>query len=250
MNRLDALVAVLLFAGCGSRPGDWIEPTTGMVFVEIPAGTFVMGSPAGEPGREAQERQHDVVISHAFLLGKYEVTQRQWKAVMGRNPSNFTGGSGDLPVEQVNWPEVQSFLGRLNSRTPGSRFRLPTEAEWEYACRAGTKTAYSTGESLTPAQANYSTKQTSAVGSFAANAWGIHDMHGNVWEWTQDEHCPYAGGRAVDPTSACGSPLKVIRGGSWYFAADSARCALRYTHRPDDRGFSLGFRVAREPERQ
>jgi len=250
--RLRALVLASLVAGCGKAdvpppaPGEWTEPITGMVLVEIPAGTFVMGSPRYEPGREAQEQQHEVVISRAFLLGKFEVTQRQWQAVMGRNPSAFVSDSGDLPVEQVNWFEVQDFVQRLSSRTPGSRFRLPTEAEWEYACRAGTTTAYSTGSSLTPEQANYSTKHTSTVGSFPANAWALHDMHGNVWEWTQDEHCPYASGRAVDPSGGCSSPLKVIRGGSWYFQNDSARCALRYTHRPEDRGFSLGFRVVRD----
>ena len=112
------------------------------------------------------------------------------------------------------------------------------------------------GSTLNRAQANVADSvertaagdgQTMAVGSFAPNAWGLHDMHGNVWEWTEDDYCPYTAGPAVDPSPRCNAPLKVIRGGSWYFAADSARCALRYTHRPQDRGFSLGFRVVREP---
>jgi formylglycine-generating enzyme len=247
MDRLFVFVAASIVAGCTTAPREWVEPTTGMVFVEIPSGSFVMGSPRDEARREAQEAQHGVVISHPFFLGKYEVTQQQWQAVMGGNPSTFTG-DGDRPVEQVNWGEVQDFMQRLNMRTSGGHFRLPTEAEWEYACRAGTTTAYSTGGSLPPEHANVSTKQTSRVGSYPANVWGLHDMHGNVWEWTQDEHCPYPDGSAVDPRGACGSSLKVIRGGSWYFDADSARCALRYTHRPADRGFSLGFRVVREQD--
>jgi sulfatase modifying factor 1 len=245
-----------LVAGLGTAapPSRWTEAVTGIVFVEIPAGGFVMGSPTGEPGRESQERQHRVTISQQFWLGRFEVTQAQWQRVMSANPSHFHSPDGALPVEQVNWYEVHEFLQRLGKLSPGSSFRLPTEAEWEYACRAGTTTAYSTGATLSPKDANVSPARdtrvdargrTMKVGSFAPNAWGLHDMHGNVWEWTDDDHCPYAGDE-TDPRATCKSGVKVIRGGSWYFAADSARCALRYTHRPGDRGFSLGFRVVRE----
>ena len=200
-----------------------------------------MGSPSDEAGREPSEAQHPVTIRKPFWMGKFEVTQAEWQAVMGGNPSSFHASGGDFPVEQVNWFEVHEFLKRLAARAPGNRFRLPTESEWEYACRAGTTTAYNTGSTLTREQANIAMSattapaergQTTRVGSFPPNPWGLYDMHGNVWEWTDDD----------------AGPLKIIRGGSWYFGADSARCALRYTHRPQDRGFSLGFRVVREQE--
>ncbi len=232
-----------------------MEPVTGMAFVQVPAGRFVMGSPPDEVGREDQERQHEVRLSRPFWLGATEATQRQWRVVMGDNPSHFRDHGDLLPVESVSWFEVQEFLEKLAERSPGHQFRLPTEAEWEYACRAGTTSAYATGASLTPAQASFeaSTEGTAAgpghpmpVGSFPPNPWGFYDLHGNVWEWTQDEHCPYPTDPASDPVASCGSSLKVIRGGSWHYGADSARCALRYTHRPQDRGFSLGFRVVRE----
>jgi len=212
-----------------------------------------MGSPPGEPERDEQERQHDVTVARFFWLGRFEVTQAQWSTLMDRNPSRFRGG--DLPVERVNWFEIREFLRRLTAAAPGRRFRLPTEAEWEYACRAGSTTPYSTGTVLTREQANFTPRPeappaaqggTIAVGSFSPNAWGLHDMHGNVWEWTSDDFCPYPEGPTDAGARACGGALKVIRGGSWYFAADSARCALRCTHRPEDRGFSLGFRVVRE----
>jgi len=231
----------------------WTEPATGMTFVHIAPGAFAMGSPLDEVGREPQEALHEVRVSRGFWLGAYEVTQAEWRAVMHGNPSHFRG-DGRLPVEEITWFDAQEFLRRLERQDGGSRFRLPTEAEWEYACRAGAATPYQTGASLDPAHANVARSiedsiagrgRTLPVGSFAANAWGLHDMHGNVWEWTADDHCPYGTAPAHDAAS-CGSGLKVIRGGSWYFEADSARCALRYTHRPQDRGFSLGFRVLRE----
>jgi len=236
---------------------EWVEPVTGMRFVHVPSGTFTMGSPPGEPGREDQERQHEVTIERGFWLGRFEVTQRQWSTVMDRNPSRFRDADGNLPVEDVNVLEVEEFLRRLNTASADDTLRLPTEAEWEYACRAGTTTAYATGARLTREQANFTTDprtpppergRTMPVGTFPPNPWGLYDLHGNVWEWTADDHCPYPEHRRMDAGLACGSALKVIRGGSWYFAADSARCALRYTHRPQDRGFSLGFRVVREEE--
>jgi formylglycine-generating enzyme required for sulfatase activity len=254
-----ALACAAICVANAGKPARWIEPVTGMELVEIPAGTFTMGSPDDEPGRDARERQHTVTISRSFWMGAYEVTQAQWRRVMGTNPSRFTSPDGSLPVEQISWHDAHEFLERLTTRSPGHTFRLPTEAEWEFACRAGTTSAYNVGPTLTRAEANITASpgtpvaargQTMKVGSFRPNAWGLFDMHGNVWEWTEDDHCPYPQGSSTDPRGACGAPLKVIRGGSWYFAADSARCALRYTHRPQDRGFSLGFRaVAMATER-
>ena len=213
-----------------------------------------MGSPPTETGREPQEVLHAVHLTRAFWLGALEVTQRQWQTVMGHNPSRFRADGDTLPIENVTWTDVHEFLDRLTKLSPGHRFRLPTEAEWEYACRAGTSTAFNTGAVLTRAQANIAASpdvaaagRTMPVASFAPNTWGLYDMHGNVWEWTDDDYCPYSGSESVtDPAASCSSTLKVIRGGSWYFGADSARCALRYTHRPQDRGFSIGFRVVRE----
>jgi formylglycine-generating enzyme required for sulfatase activity len=236
-----------------------VEPVTGLALVEIPAGRFVMGSPPSEPGRNADEVPHTVTIGRPFLLGRHEVTQHEWRVLMNTSPSAH-GGCDECPVERVDSFDVQAFLDALNrtavrSENPvlrRARFRLPTEAEWEYACRAGTTTPFSTGRNLTTAQANYNGRfpyptfapgqyrgHPTAVESFAPNAWGLYDMHGNVWEWTSDGYGPYG---AAQPGGA--DTKKVIRGGSWYFDANSARCALRYTHRPQDRGFSLGFRVA------
>ncbi len=236
---------------------EWTEPATGMRFVAIPHGVFVAGSPLGEAGREAGETAHQVTLTGNFWLGAFEVTQAEWARVMGSNPSHFHSADGRLPVEQISWFEVQDFLRRLAVVSAGNTFRLPTEAEWEYACRAGSATAYATGSRLTTADANINSDAsvrpadrggTRSVGSFQPNAWGLYDMHGNVWEWTSDEICAYPSPPVVDPRGVCGSGLKVIRGGSWHFTADSARCALRYTHRPQDRGFSLGFRVVREAQ--
>jgi len=171
--------------------------------------------------------------------------------VMGTSPSHFGDCGPRCPVENVTFADVQQFLAKLNDNVSGMRYRLPTEAEWEYACRAGTTAAYSTGDALTAAQANYKSKSPMAVGSFGMNPWGLSDMHGNVWEWTADWYGPYSESQTanIDPRGAAVGDKRVIRGGSWYFDADSARCALRYTHRPQDKGFSLGFRVAADPVR-
>ena len=205
-----------------------------------------MGTPAGEPDREPGETRHDVSVS-SFAMGRYEITQGQWARVMGTNPSHFASRGEDFPVERVSLLDIREFLRRLNKASRTIRFRLPTEAEWEYACRAGTTTAFAFGRSLTRNEANIrigpEPDGTSRVGSYSANPWGLFDMHGNVWEWTEDDFCPYADAPQKDPVGRCESGLKVIRGGSWYFGPDSARCGLRYTHPPKELGFSLGFRV-------
>jgi formylglycine-generating enzyme required for sulfatase activity len=247
---IAATILALALATC-QRKGTFTEPLTGLQFVHIPAGQFMMRSPSQELTRRTDETLHRVEIAHDFQMSTTEVTQAQWKTVMGYKPSFFRDGPTTAPVERVSWNEVQQFLARLNARHEG-HFRLPTEAEWEYACRAGTSTAYSTGERLSTNEANYDGRyplpgqakgtfrgRTTPVASFPPNRWGLYDMHGNVWEWCADEYCPY-------PEKRCGSRYKVIRGGSWYFGADSARSALRYTHEPQLRGFSIGFRVVRE----
>lgn len=260
-SRLAAATAalVVLAAGCGAEKRDGTrirDQASGIELVLLPAGEFVMGSPESEAGREEQERAHRVRLTRPFYLGVTEVTQGQWQAITGSNPSHFTACGPDCPVEQVNFHDVQAFLTQLNAASSGG-FRLPTEAEWEYACRAGGTAPFGHRPTLGAGDANidgrfpYSEAATSestgtvAAGRFAASPWGLFDMSGNVWEWTQDAHCPYPTSDVTDPLGQCESPHRVIRGGSWKFDGNSARCALRYTHRPQDRGFSLGFRVAR-----
>ena len=246
-----------------------IEPWTGMAFVELPAGRFTMGSASSESGRNDDEVLHDVEITRPFLLGRYEVTQQEWRTVMGTSPGQFGSCGLRCPVENVTFADVQQFLAKLNahdaapgSKAPALQFRLPTEAEWEYACRAHTTGPFSTGENLTTAQANYNGKYPYApfaagpagefrqkptpVGTFPLNQFGLADMHGNVWEWTADWYGPYGETAAanIDPGGAPSGEKRVIRGGSWLFDANSARCGLRYTHAPKDRGYSLGVRIA------
>jgi formylglycine-generating enzyme required for sulfatase activity len=236
------------------------DPLTGMPFVLISPGEFEMGTPGTEPKREPQERLHHVRLTRPFYLGAHEVTQGEWKQVMGINPAHFTACGLDCPIERVTLFDVRRFLDRLNARSEWPGFRLPTEAEWEYACRAGGAAAFGHSASLTASDANVdgrypypggppglSRGATARVQSFPPNRWGLFDMSGNVWEWTADPHCPYST-NATDPLATCQSPHQVIRGGSWFFSADSARCGLRYTHRPQDRGFSLGVRLAHAAE--
>ena len=240
------------------------EPWTGMVFIELPPGRFTMGSASMEAERN-DEMLHDVEITRPFLLGQNEVTQQEWRSVMGTAPSQFSSCGPRCPVENVTYLDVQRFLEKLNAHGPQTlRYRLPTEAEWEYACRARTTGPFSTGENLTPAQANYNGHQPygsfpagefrqkpTPAGTFPLNPWGLADMHGNVWEWTSDWYGPYAESAAanIDPHGTPSGEKRVIRGGSWFFDANSARCALRNTHAPQDKGFSLGFRVAADRPR-
>jgi formylglycine-generating enzyme required for sulfatase activity len=239
----------------------WIEPLTGIAFVRLPAGHFDMGSAPDARGHEPGERRHAVTLSRPFYLQRTEVTQAQWLLVMGENPASFRQCGEDCPVESVNLHQVEGFLVELN-RLTGESFRLPTEAEWEYGCRAGgTAPPWPPAEpgadasDLANVDARYPMPGDSGgeflgtptpVGKYPANPWGLFDLHGNVWEWTASPHCPYSEGPAVDPQPSCDSPLRVIRGGSWTFDVASARCETRYTHRPQDSGFSLGFRLVWE----
>jgi formylglycine-generating enzyme required for sulfatase activity len=262
-----------------SLPSAAVQPTASPErpapdgFVRIPGGTFTMGSPASEAERYDREGpQHQVTVS-GFYMGRYEVTQKEWVAVMGSNPSAFKGDN--LPVEQVNWYDAIDYCNRRSQReglTPAytrngdkvtwnrnaNGYRLPTEAEWEYACRAGTSGPFNTGNNITTSQANYDgnypynrnakgqyREKTWNVGSGTANAWGLYDMHGNVWEWCWDWYGVYASGAQTAPAGAASGSLRVLRGGSWYSYAGSLRSANRGNGAPANRFSRYGFRLVR-----
>jgi formylglycine-generating enzyme required for sulfatase activity len=223
----------------------------------IPGGTFMMGSPENEGGRDRESPQHQVSVP-SFFMGKYPVTQAQYQAIMGTNPSRFKGSN--RPVESVIWNDAIAFCEKLSQRT-GKNYRLPSEAEWEYACRAGTTTPFHFGETITTDLANYDgnytygggikgiyRKETTEVGSFGvANNFGLYDMHGNVWEWCQDSwHNSYKGaptdGSAWLDTEE-NTNFKLLRGGSWYGDPDYCRSASRNYNFLVDHDIIIGFRV-------
>ncbi|MEI7853981.1 MAG: formylglycine-generating enzyme family protein [Planctomycetota bacterium] len=211
----------------------------------VPAGKFTMGSPISETGRTSNELEHEVTISKSFFLGKYEVTQAQWEAIMEDNPSSE--GGAKLPVTDVSYEDCQKFIKKLNEKTSGG-FRLPTEAEWEYACRAGTKTSYAVGERFGKDQANFLDSKIGKpvfVGSYKSNAFGFHDMHGNVDEWCNDWYGPYAKEPILNPKGPPEGKYRVLRGGAFNFDASYQRSAIRNFIRPTDRDHNLGFRIAR-----
>ena len=284
---------ILSFTACGGGGGsdddsdDGMPEIKGMVWIK--GGTFTMGSPDGtggtteEPSRQPNETQHSVTVS-GFYMGKYAVTQKEYKEVMGYNPSDFTGDN--LPVEMVAWYDAVEFCNKLSekeglepvytikNRVPATGYpitdakvtanwskkgyRLPTEAEWEYACRADTTTPFSTGNNITTDQANYDGNypynsnptgiyrgSSTVVGSFAHNAWGLYDMHGNVYEWCWDLYGAYPVPCEKDYRGADTGSDRVIRGGSWYDYAEYLRSAFRFDGGPGDRHGNLGFRVVR-----
>jgi len=223
----------------------WIEP-----------GDFMMGSPEDEPERSDDEKQHQVIITKGYWLADTTVTQELWQAVMGKNPAYFK--DKDRPVEQVSWDDCQIFIARLNEGEPSLRMRLPSEAEWEYACRAGTQTPFSFGESITPDQVNYNgnfpfadgksmrdRQETIGVKELPANAWGLHQMHGNVWEWCEDFFGEYPDGPFENPKGPKKGEHRVIRGGSWNYYSQDCRAAYRIYGLPDSASFNLGLRLAR-----
>ena len=245
----------------------------GVRLKRIPAGSFQMGSPSSEHERNDDERRHHVTLSRAFFLGVSEVTQAQWRAVMGNNPSHFSGD--DRPVEKVSWLDAVEFCNQL-SRLEGLRpayqisgddvswnesangYRLPTEAEWEYACRAGTATPFSFGNNITSEQVNYDgnypyrsgregryRRRTVEAGSLPANDWGLHEMHGNLYEWCWDWYGSYPFSSVTDPTGPQSGSSRVERGGGWYNLARSCRSADRSRIASVARLHFLGFRVAR-----
>lgn len=219
--------------------------------VVVPAGSFLMGSPDSEPGRSTDEGpQHRVNIAK-FAMGQFEVTQGQWKALMGSNPSTFKDCGTDCPVESVSWEDAQEFAKRLSAKT-GRKYRLPSEEEWEYAARAGTITAYAFGETLTTSQANVNSEKgkTVKMGSYAANDFGLSDMHGNVWEWVEDCYSDSYGisiYSAFNLITFCkfGDGRRVLRGGGWINIPSIARAANRDWYSPGYRGYDAGFRLAR-----
>jgi formylglycine-generating enzyme required for sulfatase activity len=222
----------------------------GLEFVRVPAGEFLMGSPRREPGRDASESpQHEVRITHAFCIGAFEVTQEQYQAVTGKNPSNFPNPKN--PVEQVSWQDAVDFCERL-SQKDGVTYRLPTEAEWEYACRAGSTTAYSFGDDPQRLDdcawySRDSEHRPHQVGLKLPNAWGIYDVHGNVWEWCQDWYADdYRSSGPVDPTGPAEGILRSVRGGSWYDYPTPLRSAARGRDYAPNHVDDHGFRVVCE----
>jgi formylglycine-generating enzyme required for sulfatase activity len=208
-------------------------------------GTFLMGSPLSEPERGDNEFQHEVTLTQGFWLADTVCTQALWQTVMGNNPANFQGDKNN-PVEKVSWDDAQGFIKKLNSLAPGLHLRLPTEAEWEYACRAGTSTRYSFGNDITKQQVNYDKNvgQTVPVKSLPANPWGLYEMHGNVWEWCQDWYGSYPAEPVRNPEGSQTGVERVVRGGSWGYDGGYVRSAIRSGYDPADRYDHLGFRLA------
>jgi formylglycine-generating enzyme required for sulfatase activity len=229
----------------------------------IPPGRFLMGSPKDEKGRvDAEGPQHWVTLSKGYWLADAPCTQAEWRALMGTEPSHFKGENlpederARLPVEQVSWDDCQEFCERLQARFPGMEARLPSEAEWEYACRAGTASAFNDGSACTEPQGNdpalaklgwfdeNSDRRTQPVRKLKSNQWGLCDMHGNVWEWCGDSLGAYAADEQQDPTGAESGRERVCRGGSWVNVAWGCRSAYRLGGQPDGRFVYLGFRLA------
>jgi formylglycine-generating enzyme required for sulfatase activity len=242
--------------------GRWCEFKVGNVVQRmrwIEPGTFWMGSTSNESEREDNELRHRVVLTKGYWLADTACTQALWEEIVGANPSKFQGDL-QLPVEQVSWNDITTvFLPRLNERVPGLNLELPTEAQWEYACRAGTTTPFSFGEQITPEQVNYSgnypyndgkkgicREKTVPVKALPANGWGLYQMHGNVWEWCADAFGDYPSGEAKDPVVHQDQSLqRVLRGGSWFRSCGNCRSARRLASIPGDRNARIGFRLAR-----
>ncbi len=266
-----ASCALLALAACADeRDVAARRALDGIAFVRIEPGEFTMGSERGQPD---ERPVHRVRITKGFELGKFELTQAQWEAVMGANPSARTR-CPDCPVTHVSWTDAQAFCARASELT-GRTWRLPTEAEWEYACRAGTTTTFSFGEDAElleqhgwyfrnsgdaplPADTTWDFNRAfnldgwgcraHPVGGKLPNAWGLHDMHGNVWEWCSDFYAPesYAvPGRYADPVGPSYGERRVVRGGSWIIGAADCRSSARYSIEPNDRNAYYALRVAR-----
>jgi formylglycine-generating enzyme required for sulfatase activity len=236
----------------------------GMEFVLIPGGTFIMGSPTDEPHHFKNEVQHKVTITKPFYMQTTEVTLKQWWALMGKKFFGRRRGSHDMPVARVSWHDCMKFIKKLNGLNQGT-YRLPTEAEWEYACRAGSTTAYGWGKTIYCNDAMYGNNtrkanecvdyiktmgladdQAAPVEHYKPNAWGIYDMHGNLWEWCQDWYGDYPHGSVVDPRGPDSGSNKLRRGGSWVGFGYRCRSANRAYANPSVKFKSTGFRLVRE----
>lgn len=223
----------------------WIKP-----------GVFLMGSPPNEPERFDDETQHEVELTKGFWLADTTCAQELWQAVMGKNPSGFKGAK--RPVEYVNYEDCQKFLVKVNSLARDLDLRLPTEAQWEYACRAGTETPFWFGYTINTGQVNYdgfspynggefdlSWQETMEVKALPPNGWGLYQMHGNVREWCSDWYGPYEGGKMIDPRGPSGGSLRVLRGGSWFSRGRGCRSAARLARTKNTREDNYGFRLCR-----
>ena len=252
-ERLWALAKPARTKAAHEKLGDkFTIPSLNLEMIWVEPGTFTMGSPTTETGRSTDETQHEVTLTTGFYLGKHEVTQAQYEAVIKNNPSKFK--SENRPVEMVSWYDAVEFCVQLTviegkaGRLPeGMVYTLPTEAQWEYACRAGTTTAYSWGGSISASDANWDhgndANQTENVGLYSANPWGFFDMHGNVWEWTADMYAHYSSREQTDPEGPVSGSNRVFRGGSWGILGTFLRSAHRRSSFPSSRVDSIGFRV-------
>ncbi len=261
VNKIVSIVIIMLLfcggLGCTESPKSVVDSdytnSIGMEFMKVPAGEFIMGSPSDEDGRwENEGPVHKVTIEDSYYLGKYEVTQEQWCELMDNNPSNFK--IDDFPVQKVSWSDAQEFIEKLNEIEGTDKYRLPSEAEWEYACRAGTTTRYYFGDDSSEldeygwCDGSWDSVLMHPVGQKKPNPWGLYDMYGNVWEWCQDRwHDDYDGAPSDRSAWENGSSsLRVVRGGGWRYYSGSCRSALRYNDGPGPRRYSIGFRVLME----
>jgi len=268
MRKFIASIQFIVFIGVtlgfvlsvyAEEPKKRIKNSLGMEFVWIKPGNFLMGSPEDEPGRYTGEILHTVNLTDPFYMQTTEVTQAQWQALMGNNPSSNKRCGDRCSVEQVSWEDAQRFIRKLNQKEGTDKYRLPTEAEWEYACRAGSTTAFPNG-SITTLQCEIddnlnaigwycgnSQNRVHPVAGKKPNAWGLHDMLGNVQEWCQDWFGVYPDEEVVDPTGPKKGSYRVMRGGTWYSPARDVRCASRFGSPPHYRFRHIGLRLGMTP---
>jgi formylglycine-generating enzyme required for sulfatase activity len=275
-QTIEAQRGYFVFVEKTGQVKEWTN-TLGMTFVWIEPGTFMMGSPEDEPRRDSDETQHEVTLTQGYYMQTTEVTQGQWEAVMGNNPSHFSSCGDECPVERVSWNKIQEFITALNAQEITSQYRLPTEAEWEYAARAGSTTAlyngpieilgYNNAPSLDSIAwyggnscvsysggsncSSWPEKQYTCtscgphpVGQKQSNTWGLYDMSGNVREWCQDWYGSYPTNSVTDPVGATSGSYRVVRGGGWYYGASYCRSANRNDYSPGSTYNNVGFRLA------